>query len=125
MAYASLASLHSFVHREQANGWVRGWCQLVSVGIWKWLNAKMCRSKNIALKLEPLHAPAVVVVVQSTVLGHFLGEGFVSGLQLDVLQRTAPGVPDAPAPTPQFVAHPLGSSRVQLPKEGVVSNDRA
>ena len=64
-------------------------------------------------------------IPQSAVLRHSLGEGFVSGSQLDVLQRTAPGVPDAPAPTPQFVAHPLGSSRVQLPKERVVPNNRA
>merc|ERR1711900_105797 len=47
---------------------------------------------------------------QSSVLGHCLGPGFVSGSQLDVVQLTAPGVPDRPAPTPHlFVAHPVGS----------------
>ena len=80
--------------------------------------------ENISLKLEPLHAPVVVVVVQSAVLGHCLGEGFVFGSQFDVLQRKSPGVPE-PAPTPHFVAHPLGSVCVHVPKEMVASNNRA
>ena len=54
-------------------------------------------------------------VPQSTVLGHCLAAGFVSGSQLEVLQVTAPGVPDLPAATPHFVAHPLGSACFQLP----------
>ena len=59
-------------------------------------------------------------VPQSTVLGHCLATGFASGSQLEVLQVTAPGVPDLPAATPHFVAHPLGSACVQLPNSGCV-----
>ena len=54
-------------------------------------------------------------VPQSTVLGHCLAAGLVSALQLDESQVTAPGVPDLPAATPHFVAHPLGSACFQLP----------
>ena len=64
-------------------------------------------------------------VPQSTVLGHFLGEGCVSRSQSNVLQRTSPGVPDAPSPTPHFVAHLVAASMIHLPKEMVVLNDRA
>ena len=53
--------------------------------------------------------------VQSSVLGHSFGSGFVSGSQLEVLQVTATGLPDAPALTPHFVAHPRGSPCIQLP----------
>ena len=49
------------------------------------------------------------------VAGHSLGSGFVSGSQIEVVQLTAPGVPDEPAPTPHLLVHPLGSPRVQLP----------
>ena len=54
-------------------------------------------------------------VPQSTVLAHCLAAGLVSALQLDESQVTAPGVPDLPAATPHFVAHPLGSACFQLP----------
>ena len=54
-------------------------------------------------------------VPQSTVLGHCLAAGLASGSQLEVLQVTAPGVPDLPAATPHFVAHPRGSACFQLP----------
>ena len=57
-------------------------------------------------------------VPQSGVLGHVLASGLVSGSQLEVLQVTAPGVPDLPAATPHFVAHPLGSACFQLPNSG-------
>ena len=53
-----------------------------------------------------------------TVLGHCLAAGFASGSQLEVLQVTAPGVPDLPAATPHFVAHPLGSPCFHLPNTG-------
>ena len=59
----------------------------------------------------------VVVVVQAFVLGHCFGSGLVSASQLDVVHPTAPGVPDSPAPTPHFVAHPVGSVRIHVPKE--------
>ena len=62
-----------------------------------------------------LSYPYQTYVPQSTVLGHCLASGLVSGSQLVVLQLTAPGVPDLPAPTPHFVAHPLGSACTQLP----------
>ena len=62
---------------------------------------------------------------QSSVSGHSLAAGFVSGSQLDVLQVTAPGVPDLPAPTPHFVAHPVGSARIHLPEEWIMSNIQA
>jgi len=52
---------------------------------------------------------------QSSVLGHTFAPGFASGSQLNVLQSTAPGVPDKPAPTPHLVAHPLGSPCTQSP----------
>ena len=52
---------------------------------------------------------------QSRVAGHCLAAGFVSASQLVVLQLTAPGVPDLPAATPHFVAHPLGSACSHLP----------
>ena len=61
-------------------------------------------------------------VPQSTVLGHFFAAGFVSASQLVVLQLTAPGVPDAPAATPHFVAHPLGSPCFQMPNSVGVLN---
>ena len=54
-------------------------------------------------------------VPQALVAGHGLARGLVSGSQLVVLQVTAPGVPDLPAPTPHFVAHPLGSACFQMP----------
>ena len=54
-------------------------------------------------------------VPQSTVLGHCLAAGFALRSQLEVLQVTAPGVPDLPAATPHFVAHPRGSACFQLP----------
>ena len=54
-------------------------------------------------------------VPQSTVLGHCLAAGFASRSQLEVLQVTTPGVPDLPAATPHFVAHPVGSACIQLP----------
>ena len=54
-------------------------------------------------------------VPQFTVLGHCLAADFVSGSQLVVLQVTSPGVPDLPAATPHFVAHPRGSACIQLP----------
>ena len=54
-------------------------------------------------------------VPQSTVLGHCLAAGFALRSQLVVSQVTAPGVPDLPAATPHFVAHPLGSACFQLP----------
>ena len=54
-------------------------------------------------------------VPQSTVLGHCFASGLVFGSQLDVLQVTLPGVPDLPAATPHFVAHPLGSPCFQSP----------
>ena len=53
---------------------------------------------------------------QSRVAGHCLAAGFVSASQLVVLQVTAPGVPDLPAPTPHLLAHPLGSACFQVPK---------
>ena len=62
---------------------------------------------------------------QSTVLGHCVALGLVSGSQLVVLQLTAPGVPDLPDATPHFVAHPLGSACTQSPKEWVVVNNQA
>ena len=55
---------------------------------------------------------------QSAVLGHCFGSGFVSGLQqqLEVLQVTAPGLPDAPAAIPHLVVvHPVGSPCNHLP----------
>ena len=58
-------------------------------------------------------------VPQSTVLGHCLAAGFALRSQLEVLQVTAPGVPDLPAATPHFVAHPLGSACFQLPNSVV------
>ena len=67
----------------------------------------------------------VVVVVHSSVLGHCVGSGFVSASQLDVLQVTAPGVPDWPAPTPHVVAHPRGSACIHSPEEWIVSNHHA
>ena len=42
-------------------------------------------------------------VPQFTVLGHCLAADFESRSQLEVLQVTAPGVPDLPAATPHFV----------------------
>ena len=57
-------------------------------------------------------------VPQLSVLGHCLAAGLASGSQLEVLQVTAPGVPDLPAATPHFVAHPLGSPCFHLPKSG-------
>ena len=62
-------------------------------------------------------------VPQSTVLGHCLAAGFALRSQLEVLQVTAPGVPDLPAATPHFVAHPRGSACFQLPNSvGVLNN---
>ena len=55
-------------------------------------------------------------VPQSAVLGHVLAAGFLFASQLVVLQVTAPGVPDLPAPTPHLLAHPLGSACFQVPK---------
>ena len=63
----------------------------------------------VTIGLPLSHAP------QSSVLGHCLAAGLASASQLDVLQVTAPGVPDAPAATPHFVAHPVGSACIQLP----------
>ena len=57
-----------------------------------------------------VHDLTVSDVPQSTVLGHCLASGLAFASQLDVLQVTAPGVPDLPAPTPHFVAHPVGSA---------------
>ena len=57
----------------------------------------------------PLHVP------QSSVLGHGLGAGFVSGSQLEVLHETEPGEPDAPAATPHLIAHSAGSPCTQSP----------
>ena len=54
-------------------------------------------------------------VPQSTVLGHSLAAGLVPASQLDVLQVTAPGVPD-------FVSHPVGSPLIHLPEEWAASN---
>ena len=54
-------------------------------------------------------------IPQSTVLGHCLAAGFALKSQLEVLQVTAPGVPDFPAATPHFEAHPIGSACFQLP----------
>ena len=54
-------------------------------------------------------------VPQSSVAGHSFGSGSVSGSQLEVLQVTAPGVPDKPAPTPHLLAHPVGSPHTQSP----------
>ena len=61
---------------------------------------------------------------QSRVAGHCFGSGFVSASQLDVLQLTAPGVPDWPASTPHLVGHPLGSPCTHVPKEWVVFNNQ-
>ena len=55
-------------------------------------------------------------VPQSSVLGHVLAAGLVSGSQLDVVQVTAPGVPDLPASTPHFVSHPVGSAVCHWPE---------
>ena len=57
---------------------------------------------------------------QSTVLGHCLAAGLTSASQLVVLQLTAPGVPDWPAATPHFVAHPVGSACIQVPSSAHV-----
>ena len=54
-------------------------------------------------------------VPQVSVAGHGLARGLVSALHLAESQVTAPGVPDLPAATPHFLAHPLGSRRAQLP----------
>ena len=64
-------------------------------------------------------------VPQSTVLGHCLAAGFALISQLAVLQVTAPGVPDLPAATPHFVAHPVGSACVQLPEDWMGSTNQA
>ena len=44
------------------------------------------------------------------------------GSQLEVLQVTAPDVPDAPALTPHFVAQPRGSPCIQLPDTRIRKN---
>ena len=62
-----------------------------------------------------LRLASVSNVPQSSVLGHCLALGLVPAVQLDESQVTAPGVPDLPAATPHFVAHPLGSACFQLP----------
>ena len=79
---------------------------------------------------------AVSNVPQSSVAGHCLASGLVSASQLVVLQVTTPGIPDLPAATPHFVAHPVGSACIQLPNSvsvvkrpnikmmGAHSNDR-
>ena len=54
-------------------------------------------------------------VPQSAVLGHCFGKGLLSGSQLEVVQLTAPGVPDKPTPTPHLLAHPRGSPSTQVP----------
>jgi hypothetical protein len=54
------------------------------------------------------------LLAQSAFLGHCLGLGFVFESQLDVLHRTAPGVPD-------FVSHPVGASCVHLPVFKVIA----
>ena len=54
-------------------------------------------------------------VPQTTGLGHWIGAGMVFESQLDVLQVTAPGVPD-------FVSHPVGSPLIHLPEEWAASN---
>ena len=61
-------------------------------------------------------------VPQSTVLGHCLAAGFALRSQLEVLQVTAPGVPDLPAATPHFLAHLVGSPCIQLPIHGEIIN---
>ena len=43
------------------------------------------------------------------VLGHCLGEGLVSGLQLEVEQLTAPAIPDSPDSNPHLLVHWIGS----------------
>ena len=64
-------------------------------------------------------------IPHSWVLGHCFGVGFVSALQLDVLQPTKPGVPDFPAPTPHFVEHPVGSACIHVPEEWIVPTNQA
>ena len=44
-----------------------------------------------------------------------MAAGLLPASQLEVLHVTEPGVPDAPAATPHFLAHPDGSPRTQLP----------
>ena len=61
---------------------------------------------------------------QTAVLGHSFGVGLVSGSQPDAVQPTKPGVPDLPAATPHFVAHPVGSVRSHVPKEWDVVNNQ-
>jgi len=57
---------------------------------------------------------AVGVGAQSVYFGHWIATGLVFESQLDVLQVTAPGVPD-------FVSHPVGSSRIHLPVFKVIA----
>ena len=61
-------------------------------------------------------------IPHSWVLGHCFGVGSLSALQLDVLQATMP-VPALAAVTPHFVAHPVGSVRIHVPKEWDVVNN--
>ena len=64
-------------------------------------------------------------VPQSSVLGHVLAAGLVPWSQLDVVQVTAPGVPDLPASTPHFVVHPVGSACIHLPEDWMGSTNQA
>jgi len=57
---------------------------------------------------------------QTEVLAHSFGVGLVSGSQPDAVQPTKPGVPDLPAATPHFVAHPVGSVRSHVPQSAVL-----
>ena len=66
-------------------------------------------------KVFNINTNTCINLPQTTGFGHWIATGLVFESQLDVLQVTAPGVPD-------FVSHPVGSPRIHMPEEWAASN---